>query len=456
MILSLFIACIIVSTDVQAQSLLNATARIPALSNFNELLSTFPDVAAGLLTDISTGLQRQTILIPSNDAFDRYRQQYGASVSSLSSSDVGNVLNYHTLQGALSSSDLQQPDGLVSETALRNPTYARRENATDAGDSLPQVVYIASTPTATGRKIKARQVNALSSVDVRSGEGNEIELEQTPGNWSGGVFYVVNGWVFVMTSESFLFITRGYRFLTLPVSQTDTMTSANLTSFVRGLARTNVTEGTVGKPKGNTIAGRMLKSLSQAFEALSNSTGNLTEGPGSLLATVTRHGLTGSYYSTNFTDGDLIQSQNGYPILVTRRNGSIFLNDARLVGSNYIANSGSVHALDRIMGFLNTITNETTPADAPIYSDVANIPTPPPTSTAMTSSEGVIPTSNATGNEILPSATETGQPDPAASEAGPPAETGSTEGTSAASSFKMLLTGSVVVGTALAVGILAL
>ncbi|KAL8778172.1 MAG: hypothetical protein Q9213_007533 [Squamulea squamosa] len=330
MIFSLFIAYIVSSTAVQAQSLLNATAGIPALSNFNELLSTFPELAAGLLTNISTGLQRQTILVPSNDAFDSYRQQNGASVSSLSSSDVGNILNYHTLPGALSSSDLQQPDGLVSETALRNPTYARRENATDAGDSLPQVVYIVSTQTATGRKIKARQVNALSSVDVRSGEGKEIELEQTPGNWSG-------------------------------VSQTDTMTSANLTSFVRGLARTNVTEGT---------------------------------------------------------------------------------NAAR--------------GLTCIMGFLNTTPNETTPADDPIYSDTANIPTPPPTSTAMTSSEGVIPTSNATGNEVIPSPTETSASSPTASGTGAAATTGSTGGTSAANSFKVLLTMSVVVGTAITVGFLAL
>lgn len=174
----------VATTAVQAQSLLNATARYPQLSNFTELLSTFPDLAAGLLTNISTGPSRQTILVPSNDAFDSYQRQRGASVSSLSSSDVGNILNYHTLQGALSSSDIQQPNGLVSETALRNSTYARRENATDAGDSLPQVVYLSSTETATGRKIKARQISALSSVDVRSGQGNEIELEQTPGNVS--------------------------------------------------------------------------------------------------------------------------------------------------------------------------------------------------------------------------------------------------------------------------------
>ena len=185
--------CLFATAAVHGQTLLNATARYPELSNFNDLLSSFPNLAAGLLTNISAGAQRQTVLVPSNQAFTNYRQRNGASVSSLSSSDLGNILSYHTLQGALSSSDLEQPSGLVSETALRNSTYARRENATDAGDSLPQVVYLSSSDTASGRKIRARQVNALSSVDVRSGEGNEVELEPTPGNWSGGLFYIVNG-----------------------------------------------------------------------------------------------------------------------------------------------------------------------------------------------------------------------------------------------------------------------
>ncbi|KAL8675988.1 MAG: hypothetical protein Q9186_007446 [Xanthomendoza sp. 1 TL-2023] len=425
----------------QAQSLLNATARYPQLSSFNDLLSSFPDIAGTLITNISTSEQRQTILVPSNEAFSSYRQRNGATISSLSSSDVGNILNYHTLQGALSSSDIQQPSGLISETALRDPTYARRENATDAGDSLPQVVFVSSTETAAGRKIMARQISALSSVDVRSGEGNEVELEQTPGNWSGGVFYVVNG------------------FLTLPLNQTDTMTSANLTSFVRGLDRTNVTEGT-NAAKGLTC----VCPNNRAFEAISNSSGNLTDGPGSLLATLTRHGLTGSYYSTNFTDGEMIQSQNGYPILVTRRNGSIFLNDARIESSNNIANSGSVHGLDRIMGFLNTTTNVTTPADDTIYDDTANIPTPPPTPSPTadeTSSGGSIPTSNATGNQILPTATETsaGTDGPSASGAGAgPAATGEAAGgtSSGAESVFGMYVGTLTLAAAFMLGLVVM
>jgi len=124
------------------------------------------------------------------------------------------------------------------------------------------------------------------------------------------------------------------------------MTAQNLTSFVRGLNRTNVTTGT-NAAKGLTC----VCPSDQAFAAMGNldkSTGNLTDGPGSLLATLTRHAFKGSYYSTDFRHGDLLHSQNGYPILVTVRNGSVCLNDAKLVRVNAIANNGAVHALDRV------------------------------------------------------------------------------------------------------------
>lgn len=179
---------------IHAQSLLDATAPYPQLSDFNQLLSGFPDVAASLITNVSSLLSRQTILVPSNGAFDNYRRQTNSNISSLSSSDIGNILNYHSLQGALSSSDIQQPGGLISSTALTDPLYANREVLANGGQP-PQVVYISSSNTSAGVRITARQVDTLSSVDVGSGAGSEIELEQTPGNWSGGLFYVVNGLV---------------------------------------------------------------------------------------------------------------------------------------------------------------------------------------------------------------------------------------------------------------------
>ncbi|KAL8719680.1 MAG: hypothetical protein Q9225_003335 [Loekoesia sp. 1 TL-2023] len=435
---SVFFLPLIAIVTVHAQSLLNATARYSQLSDFNQLLLSFPDIAANLLTNISTGPEQQTILVPSNDAFNTFRQQNNGNIGSLSSSDVANILNYHTLQGALSSSDIQRPGGLISNTALTNSTYANREVPANGG-RLSQVVFISTSDTAAGTKIKARQINALSSVDVESGEGNQITLEQTPGNWSGGLFYVVNG------------------FLTLPVNQTDTMTAQNLTSFVLGLNRTNVTEGT-NAAKGLTCVCPNNEAFA-AMDDLANTNGNVTDGPASLLATLTRHGLTGSYYTTNFTDGDLIHSQNGYPILVTRRNGSIFLNDAQIVGTNFIANTGCVHALDRIMGFLNTTTNITTPANARIYRDTSNIPSPTPVSTSTTASAsgGAIPTSDATGNQLLPSTTG-----PAASGTSPVAgvtngaasdQASSTGTTSAAASLPEWYTGIMVLAAAFLTGV---
>lgn len=188
----LVIVSIAVTTTVHAQSLLEATAPYPQLSDFNDLLSAFPDVATNLLTNVTSILNRQTVLVPSNDAFANYRRQMGSNISSLPSSDIGDILNYHTLQGALSSPDIQQPGGLISSTALADPQYANREVLSNGGQPS-QVVYLSSSDTSAGVKIKVRQVNALNSFTVGSGAGSEIELEQTPGNWSGGFFYVVNG-----------------------------------------------------------------------------------------------------------------------------------------------------------------------------------------------------------------------------------------------------------------------
>ena len=84
------------------------------------------------------------------------------------------------------------------------------------------------------------------------------------------------------------------------------------------------------------------------MEILAKSTGNLTAGLTSLLGTLNRHGLNGSHYTAKFANGNLIYSQDGYRILVTRQNDSILLNDAKIVGRDFIAANGAVHALDRV------------------------------------------------------------------------------------------------------------
>ncbi|KAI9879472.1 MAG: hypothetical protein M1830_008431 [Pleopsidium flavum] len=382
------LALLIQALYVIAQSFLEATGAYSQLSSFHQLLLTNSTVAAGLLGNSTntgsngTNMTPQTILVPNNDAFTNYERANGRPITSLSSPDLTNIVQYHSLQGSLSSSDLQNPQGLISNTALKDQRYDNRELGSN-GAQQPQVVYIGSA--STNGTVVARQVGGAGAAGgfVESGLGAKVNVEVIDGKFDGGMFQIVDG------------------FLTLPLNQSDTMLAQNLTSFVRGLDRTNVTAGT-NAAKGLTC----VCPSDQAFAAMNNldkSTGNLTDGPGSLLATLTRHGFKASYYSTDFRHGDLLHSQNGYPILVTRRNGSVFLNDARLIQANAIANNGAVHGLDRVMGFLNTTTNITTPANATQYSNTANIPTPPPTASASSAtsfSPSATATATSTGSGV--------------------------------------------------------
>jgi len=129
-----------------------------------------------------------TILVPSNKAFDNYRQDTGQSVESLQSSDLTSIVNYHTLNGALSSSDLQQPSGLVSETALRDPKYDNR-GLDSNGAKQPQVVFIGSKPSSS---ISARQAAQSSNIFIQSGLTSDVSVDSGNGTWDGGFFYIIN------------------------------------------------------------------------------------------------------------------------------------------------------------------------------------------------------------------------------------------------------------------------
>lgn len=187
------------SSVIGAQSFLDGIAGFSQLSDFRDLLIANPGAASTLLTNVASGDQR-TILVPSNNAFDNYRQTAGRSVSSLSSTDLEDTINYHSLQGALSSADIQKQSGLVSNTALTNPSRDNRGLESD-GAKKPQVVAIVPANTANGRRIMVRQAGGI---DVKSGKGQGITLNPTPGNWSGGNFYIVDGsvlFLFVISVE---------------------------------------------------------------------------------------------------------------------------------------------------------------------------------------------------------------------------------------------------------------
>jgi len=117
------------------------------------------------------------------------------------------------------------------------------------------------------------------------------------------------------------------------------MTAFGVQSFVDALNRTNLTS-TFNCARGFTS----FCPIDLAFSSLGNATADIS----TLASTLERHATNSSQYTSNFYDGELFYSYNGYPILVTRQNGSIYLNDAKMIGTNFITQNGAMHALDRV------------------------------------------------------------------------------------------------------------
>lgn len=198
--LAVILAVLVISLSVTAQSFLDAIGPYSQLSSFRQLLLQNATLAADLFGNATTdgingrNMTEQTILIPSNDAFSSFPLSKARSISSLSSSDLSDLLKYHTQQGALSSTDLQKPGGLLSNTALQDSQYDNRGLGSN-GAQLPQVVFIGST-SSNGRVI-ARQVVCANGTRefVGSGLGAKVNIEFVNGHFDGGMFHIVDGYV---------------------------------------------------------------------------------------------------------------------------------------------------------------------------------------------------------------------------------------------------------------------
>lgn len=117
------------------------------------------------------------------------------------------------------------------------------------------------------------------------------------------------------------------------------MTAFGVSSFVEALNRTNLTY-TFNSGRGFTS----FCPIDLAFSSLGNATANI----GALASTLERHATNSTQYTSYFRDGEIFHSYNGYPILVTNKNGSIYLNDAKLIATNFPTQNGAMHVLDRV------------------------------------------------------------------------------------------------------------
>lgn len=169
-------------TIVNAQSFLNASGNYPQLSRFRQLLINQPGIAGALTSSSATG--NRTVLAPNNDAFTNYYRNTGQNIEGLQSSDLTDLVQYHSLNGALSSSDLQQPTGLAASTGLVDPRY-NNLGLSSSGAVTPQVVFV-------GSQALASRQNNQTGLYVQSGLISNASLDTIGAVWDGGLFHIAD------------------------------------------------------------------------------------------------------------------------------------------------------------------------------------------------------------------------------------------------------------------------
>ena len=173
------------ATIVNAQSFLSSTGAYPQLSRFRQLLINQPGVA-GALTSRNATDNKTTVMVPNNDAFTKYYKYTGQNVEGLQSSDLTDLVQYHSLNGALSSSDLQQPTGLAASTGLVDPRY-NNLGLSSNGAVNPQVVFVGSNAQA----LATRQSNQ-TTLYAQSGLVSNASVDAIGAAWEGGLFHIVD------------------------------------------------------------------------------------------------------------------------------------------------------------------------------------------------------------------------------------------------------------------------
>ncbi|KAF2733285.1 FAS1 domain-containing protein [Polyplosphaeria fusca] len=330
----LLLSCVL---GTNARSLLDAISSNPELSNFTAFYSANEEFANALYNNESNW--PMTVLIPSNQAFVSYQQQYNTSLTSLTADQLLPLVQYHTLVSNLSGPDLATPDGLTIPTQLTSSAYNNRT----AGPSLAakyggaqkasgQVVFISSSSSSTNTKklLLSRQAGS-GDPSIRSGLGSNVNLtavSDASGLWDGGRYHIIDG------------------LLTPPAPCHTTIRGAGLTSLDTALNRTSLWSAL---DHGTNLT--CLGPSNAAFQRAGNPQTSLSEE--GLNAALLMHTLPQVAYSDFLVDGQEFGSLGGGTVRVrvegVGRERRVWFNNAEVVEANVLTNNGLMHVLDDVL-----------------------------------------------------------------------------------------------------------
>ena len=278
----------------QTANLTATLAGSPNLSNLTALLSSYPDFLAQL-----AGATNVTILAPSNDAFTKLAGS--PIISAISANDTGvieSLVNYHILNGTINSSQITTTPAFapthLTNTAFTNVTGGQRVEALK--DESGNVVFY------TGLLSNS----TVTTADIA---------------FTGGIVHVID------------------TFLMPPVNISTTAVSLGLTSIAGALTQANLVDALDILPDVTVFA-----PSNAAFESIASVLANISTSD--LASVLEYHVVNGTVaYSTGVANGT-VPTLQGNDLTLTVVDGSIFVNQAKVIIPNVLVSNGVVHVID--------------------------------------------------------------------------------------------------------------
>ncbi|KAK0647117.1 FAS1 domain-containing protein [Cercophora newfieldiana] len=266
------------------------------LSTLIGLLQQQPDLVRTL-----GGLSDITVLAPSNEAFSKLLSDPAVAAAVQSTpSLVPALLTYHVLNGTFYASAL---------TSLTAPAF------------VP--TYLTNTDYSTvsgGQVVEVKAENG--GVTILSGNGASARVQGTDFNFTGGTVHIIDS------------------VLSIPPNLTVALTQGNLTSLAGAATKANLVQAVSDIQELTLFAPN-----NEAFAAVADVAAGLTIEQ--LTAVLGYHVISGSVvYSSDITNGTQAKTLQGSDVKLTIKDGSVFVNQAKVVKPDVLVKNGVVHVID--------------------------------------------------------------------------------------------------------------
>jgi uncharacterized surface protein with fasciclin (FAS1) repeats len=340
---------------VAAQDLSSTLSMYPSLSNLTTYLKLYPEILSNL-----NSLSNFTLLAPSNMAFQQaLNSSTGAAFTSNDQNTISALLSYHVVNGSYDNfSTIPE----FCPTALLPGNYANVsggqvvEIISSSNMSLPYAsVYNASMSNAT----MSNSTRSSPNVTILSGYlHNSSIVSNGTFNVSGGVVHIVNS------------------FLQIPSNLTNTAVQLGLRSAVGALTTVNLAQ-----QLDTMMNMTFFIPTNEAFQAVGGTLATMS--PTELSRILAYHVINGTVgYSTMLNNGSMLATaDNNVPVTITKHNGTVYVNSAKVVVPNVLVANGVVHVIDAVLNPGNrTASVQTASTAAPAFSDASSVSGTPFTS----------------------------------------------------------------------------